>query len=101
MALDFHRIDNHDHLFALDDQKYQNLDEIFTEFKHCTGIFIDQYANSQLTIANQKALIKIIDNYIERTNLNLEKTKTIDIVEFRTFMKIYSDNELNIKILGD
>ncbi len=101
MALDFIRKDNQEHVFALDDKKYNNLDNILVEYQHWTGHHIEQYSDSVLTAANQKTIIKIIDNYIEKTNLNLDKQKTIDIIEFRTFMKIFSDRDLDIEILGD
>ena len=64
MALDFHRLDNKEYLFGLDDKKYKNLDEIFTEYKNWTGVYIDPYGDTKLTIENQKMFIKIIDTYI-------------------------------------
>lgn len=63
MALDFHRLDNREYLFGLDNNKYKNLYEIFTEYKNWTGFLIDPYSDIKLTIENQKMLIKIIDTY--------------------------------------
>ena len=101
MALDFHRLDNKEYLFGLDDKKYKNLDEIFTEYKNWTGVFIDPYSDMKLTIENQKMLVKIIDTYIEKTNLNTDKQKTVDILAFRTLLNYFSDQNLDIEILGD
>lgn len=101
MALDFHRLDNHEYLFQLDDKKYSNLSEIFAEYKQWTGVFIDQYGDTILTVENQKIIIKIIDNYIEKNNLNSDKQKTVSILEFRTLMIFFSGKNCDIKILGD
>jgi len=101
MALDFHRLNNREYLFGLDDKKYKNLDEIFTEYKNWTSIYIDPYSDTKLTIENQKMLVKIIDTYIEKTNLNTDKQKTVDILEFRAFMKYFSDQNFDIEVLGD
>lgn len=101
MALDFHRLDNDTFLFGLDDKKFQNIEEIFSLYENWTGIFIDQYVDTKLTIENQKIIVKIIDTYIDKTNLNSDKQKTIDIIEFRTFIKYYSDSNIEIKVKGD
>lgn len=101
MALDFHRLDNRAYLFGLDDKKYNNLDEIFTAYKNWTGIYIDQYGDSKLTIENQKMLVKIIDTYLDKTNLNTDKQKTIDILEFRALLRYFSEHKIDIEILGD
>ena len=101
MALDFHRLDNKKYLFGLDDKKYKNLDEIFTEYKNWTGVYIDPYGDIKLTVENQKMLVKITDNYIEKMNLNTDKQKTVDILEFRTLLKYFSDQNLDIEVLGD
>ena len=101
MALDFHRLDNQEYLFGLNNKEYSNLNEIFTEYKHWTGIYIDQYGDTRLSVENQKTLIKIIDIYIEKTNLNLDKQKTINILEFRALMNYFSSKNLDIETLGD
>ncbi|MEQ3498646.1 hypothetical protein ABMY20_02685 [Tenacibaculum sp. SSH1-16] len=101
MALDFHRLDNQEYLFGLNDNKCKNLYEIFTEYKNWTGVLIAPYSDIKLTIENQKMFAKIIDIYIEKTNLNMDKQKIIDILEFRTLLKYFSDKNLDIKILGD
>ena len=101
MALDFHRLDNREYLFGLDDKKLKNLAEIFTEYKNWTGIYIDEYKDTKLTIENQKSLVRIIDIYIDKTNLNTDKQKIVDILEFRTLLNYFSGKNLDIKILGD
>jgi hypothetical protein len=101
MAIDFHRLDNREYLFGLDNKKFKNLDEIFTEYKNWTGISIDEYGDTKLTIENQKIVLKIIDTYIDKTNLNIDKQKTVDILEFRTLLKYFSDQNFDIEVLGD
>lgn len=81
MALDFHRTDNREYLFGLEDKQYKNLNEIFSEFKNWTGISIDPYSDLKLSIENQSTLVKIIDIYIDKTNLNIDKLKIVDIIE--------------------
>ncbi|MHC0439192.1 hypothetical protein [Flavobacterium sp. 3-210] len=101
MALDFHRLDNDEYLFSLDDYKYNCLEIIFESYKNWTGIFIDQYSDNKLTIENQKTLIQIIDIYIKQTNLNLDKEKTIAIIEFRGLLFFSLNKNCDLKILGD
>lgn len=101
MVLDFHRLDNKEYLFGLDDKKYKNLDEIFTEYKNWTGIHIDPYSDTKLTVENQKLLVKIIDIYIEKVNLNTDKQKTVDILEFKTLLNFFSQKNIEFEILGD
>ncbi|WP_108870049.1 hypothetical protein [Aquimarina aquimarini] len=101
MALDFHRLDNNEYLFGLDDHIYTHLEVIFTEYKHQTGIFVDPYGDTELTVDKQKIILKIIDTYINTTDLNVNKEKTIEIMWFRALISYFSDKEIIIKILGD
>ncbi|MBP6455941.1 MAG: hypothetical protein KA275_04350 [Chitinophagaceae bacterium] len=101
MALDFHRLDNREYLFGLNDKKYINLEEIFTDYKNWTGIEIDPFSNINLFIENQKILLQIIDTYIEKSNLNVDKQKTIDILEFRTLLNYFLNKNIDLEILAD
>ncbi|TPN86813.1 hypothetical protein [Aquimarina algicola] len=101
MALDFHKLNNREYLFGLDDSRFKNLNEIFIEYKNWTGTIIDLYNDTKLTIEGQKTLIKIIDIYIEKSNLNSDKQKTTDILEFRALINYFSNKKYDIEILGD
>ena len=101
MALDFHTLDDKKYLFELNDNKYNNLVMIFHEFKHRTGIFIDQYRDAIITVENQLLLLKIIDQYIEKTNLNLDKQKTVDVLEMRGLLAYFSSHKIGLSLLGD
>lgn len=101
MALDFHRLDNNQYLFGLDDRKLDNLAVIFEAYQQRTGIFIDPYSDMQLTTDNQRTLIKIIDDYINKTNLNNDKQKTIDIIEFRGLLTFFANANCDLRLLGD
>ena len=101
MALDFLILENKEHLFGLESQKYSELEEIFETFKLWTGIYIDEYGDTDLTISNQKALIKIIDQYINETNINLDKNKTISILEFRGLLSFFIKKNYDLKLVGD
>jgi len=101
MALDFHRLDNNEYLFGLDENKYNLLDDIFQTYKSWTGISIDQYGDTKLSIENQKTLIKIVDDYISKTNLNQDKQKTVTVIEFKSLLTFFSNSEIDLKIIGD
>ena len=101
MALDIHKQDNNEYLFGLDSSKYEHLFEIFESYQNWTGTYIDQYGDTKLTIENQKTLIKIIDKYVENTNINLDKKKTITILEFRGLLTYFINSNINIELLGD
>jgi hypothetical protein len=101
MALDFHRLDNNEYLFGLDDNKYNLLDDIFQTYKSWTGISIDQYSDTKLSIENQKTLIKFVDDYISKTNLNEDKLKTVTVIEFKSLLTYFSNSEVDLKIIGD
>lgn len=101
MALDFHRLDNSDYLFGLDTAKYNMLEALFETFKHWTGLTIDPYADNRLSVDHQKVLIRIIDDYVAKTDLNRDKLKTTTILEFRGLLVYLSNNKWDIELLGD
>jgi hypothetical protein len=101
MALDFHRLDNNDYLFKLDDAELMHLSGIFETFSHYTGLVIDPYADMILTIANQETLIKIIDKYIDTANLNENRPQTAAIAGFRGLLAFFVTNKINWKLKGD
>jgi hypothetical protein len=101
MALDFHRLDNNEYLFGLDDRQFQALFEVFETFRQWTGLVIDQYDDLKLTPDNQQTLIKVIDKYIDSTDLNKDKQKTSTILEFKGIMSYFSKWGVDIKLVGD
>lgn len=101
MALDFHRLDNSDYLFGLETAKYNRLEEIFETFKHWTGLAIDPYTDNRLSVDHQKVLLRIIDDYVAKTDLNKDKSKTTAILEFRGLLAYLSTNNWEIELLGD
>jgi len=101
MALDFYRLDNNEFLFSLDDIKFNYLADIFDTFTHWTGLTIDQYKNLKLTKENQITLVKIIDKYIDITDLNNDKKKTTAILEFRGIIDFLQRKQVDLKLFGD
>ncbi len=102
MPLDFHKLDTHEHLFALQSHEFNDLQtDIFTTFKHWTGIEIDEHGDCQLTVENQQTLIRIIDEYIEKTDLNRDKSKTKNILAFRGLLLYIVNNHWDLQLLGD
>jgi hypothetical protein len=101
MALDFHRLDNKEYLFGLEDKQFEELSEIFTDFQYQTGLVIDQYGDFKMTVENQETIIRIIDRYIDKNDLNKNKSKTLTIIEFRTHLKGCSQRNLELQLIGD
>ena len=101
MALDFCRLDNREYLFGLDDKQFQALFEIFETFRQWTGLVIDQYGDLTLTPENQLTLIKVIDKYIDSTDLNKDKLKTSAVLEFKGIMSYFLKMGINIELVGD
>ncbi|TRX30284.1 hypothetical protein FNW52_20285 [Flavobacterium sp. ZT3R18] len=101
MALDFHRLDNNELLFQMENNKFEYLLEIFETFRQWTGIVIDQYGDLKLTIENQETIVKIIEKYIEITDLNKNKLKTSIILEFKGLLMFLINKKIEIELLGD
>lgn len=101
MALDFHRLDNNEHLFGLGDKTLHDLSDIFETFTHWTGLIIDPYGDLKLSTENQQTIIAIIEKYIEATDLNKDKVKTSNILEFKGLLKFFVKNKIDLELLGD
>ena len=46
-------------------------------------------------------MLKIIDDYIQKADLNQDKQKTMLIIEFRSMIKYFSDRKIDLRVLGD
>ena len=101
MALDFHRLDNEEFLFSLTGNQFDALFEIFETFRQRTGMVINQYDDLILTPENQQTLIKVIDKYIDSTDLNKDKWKTAAVLEFKGVMSYFLRKGIDIELLGD
>ncbi|RDC65393.1 hypothetical protein [Adhaeribacter pallidiroseus] len=101
MALDFYQQNNKEPFFALEDKQFQDLAGIFNEFQCRTGLVIDQFSDAKLTIENQATIIKIIDDYIKKADLNKNKLKTVTIIEFRTHLKYSHKKKNDLLLKGD
>lgn len=101
MALDFFILENNEYLFGLDSSKYANLETIFESYKRKTGIYIDEYRDTLLSVSNQKVLLKIIDEYVTETDLNVNKIKTTSILEFRGLLSFFISKNYSLKLAGD
>ncbi len=102
MALDFYILATKEYLFGLESNKFFDLEkEIFIPFRHRTGIYINEYGNSRLSVDHQKLLVKIIDEYIKKTDLNKDKSKTKNILEFRGLLFFFIQKNYNLELFGD
>lgn len=87
MALDIHRNDNlKEWLFAINDKLFNELSDVFEKFYFKSGIQIDYYKDFGLDISIQKMLLKTIDEYLLRADLNENRQMTVDIISFRGFL---------------
>ena len=101
MALDIHRLDNDDYIFGLNDEWYNCLDVIFKRYESSTGIYIDPYKDTVLDIGNMKFLIKLINEYIQKTDLNENKKQTSIILEFKGMLSLFIEKGIALKLYGD
>jgi len=101
MALNFHRLDNSEYLFGLDNTEYAFLSPIFEIYYQRTGNYVDPYKSMQLTTENCHTLLQIIDKYVQQTDLNKDKQKTSAILEFKGLMKYFTGKDINFILHGD
>lgn len=101
MALDFHRLDTDDYLFGLEYGQYLLLSDIFETFRQWTGLVIDPFQDMTLTTMNQATLLQVIDQYIERTDLNTDKKKTAAILEFSGLLRYFMNQGIDLQLAGD
>ena len=101
MALDFHKSDTNEFLFGLDNKQYLYLSLIFDIFHQWTGLEVNLYKSMQLTKENCQTLLRIIDGYFERTDLNKDKQNTIEILGFRGVLKYFVEKNINFLLQGD
>ena len=101
MALDIHKLNNNEYILGLDDEYYSCLSPIFEQFKYSTGLYIDQYGDITLSVKNFQFLIKLIDKYVQNTDLNKDKHQTIKILEFRGLLNMLIKYDIPVKLYGD
>jgi len=101
MALDIHRPDTDEFIFSLNDERYNCLSVIFEWFEKPTGIYIDPYGDTILDVKCLSFLAKLIDGYVHKTDLNLDKKRTSAILEFRGVLNIFIEKNVPLKFYGD
>jgi hypothetical protein len=101
MALDIHRIDTNEYIFSLNDERYNCLSVIFEQFGYRNGREIDPYGDTIIDNGNIKLLIQLIDEYIQKTDLNKNKNQTSIILEFKGILNIFLEKNIALKFVGD
>ena len=101
MALDIHRLDNNDYIFGLNDEWQSCLDVIFKRYERSTGIYIDPYKDTILDLDNMKFLIKLIDEYVQKMDLNMNRKQTSIILEFKGMLNLFVKKNIALKLYGD
>lgn len=101
MPLDFHNADDNELIFSLDETQFMLLNEILAQYFYRTGMQIDYYQDQALSVANQQTLAKIINAYIQTTDLNRNKNKTLAIIEFLSYLKFCTARKWDLVLLAD
>lgn len=102
MALDFYNSKNREeHMFALDSKQLYFLEEIISEFEKWTGVLVDEYSDFTLDRGNQQTFLKIINNYIQKSDLNLNKDKTVEILSFYSLLRYFYNRDIVLYAFGD
>ena len=101
MALDIHRSDNNEHIYGLNDERYNCLCIIFEKFQQRNGKEINPYADTIIDVGNIKLLMQLIDDYIQKTDLNKDKRQTSIILEFKGLLNIFFEKNISLKFIGD
>ena len=64
MAVDFYHISDKafkNRLFSFDDNDFEKLQPVLSQFKNLTGLVIDQYDDTRVSYDHIKLIIKLID----------------------------------------
>lgn len=102
MALDFYNSkDRKEHMFALESKQLCALVEIISEFEKWTGIFFNEYGDFTLDRGSQQTLLKIIGNYIQKSDLNINKEKTVEILSFYSLLRYFYNRDIVLYAFGD
>lgn len=101
MALDFHHTTDNELIFSLSEKQFNLLHDIFNQYFYRSGVRLDYYQDQQLRLANQQVLCKIIDDYIQQTDLNRDKKKTVTIIEFQSLLKFCIAKNYDLAVLAD
>lgn len=101
MALDFHNAMNNDLVFSLTEKQFSFLAEIFDQYYYRTGTRLDYYQDQKLNLQSQQVISEIIDNYIQKSDLNRDKNKTVAIIEFQTLLKFCINQNWDLIALAD
>jgi len=103
MALDIHRLDNDEHIFGLHDFEggYSSVNIIFAKFASRTGIDIDWYGDTILEVSQLKFLMQLIDEYIQRCDLNKDKSAATAILGFRGILDMLVSKNISVRLVGD
>lgn len=102
MALDFYTSrDRQEHLFSIENKQFIALEDILSEFEHWTGVLLDEFSDFTLDKGNQQTLLKIIDQYIQQTDLNRNKYKTIEILSFYSLIRYFYNRNIVLFAFGD
>jgi hypothetical protein len=77
------------------------LEIIFQRFHKRTGIYIDYYGDTVLSLKNIKLLMELIDQYVQGVDININKKLTSAVLEFKGVLKYLLQKNISVKLLGD
>ncbi len=101
MALHVHQLDTKEFLFEIADEWQKHLDPVFKQFRYRTGIEIDPYGNTPLTVENGLTLIRVIDDYVQKTDLNQNKPAITRILSLRGLLEYFTRRSIDFLLIGD
>ncbi|MFV0481997.1 MAG: hypothetical protein ACK5LP_08430 [Campylobacteraceae bacterium] len=102
MPLDFYSNQNkEEYFFSLTHKQLEIFEDIFVEFNKRTGLFLDECRDAILYTGNLQVLLKIIENYVQKTDLNKDKNKTMEILSFYGLIRVYCNKNIELQVLGE
>ena len=88
-------------LYSLEDDQYNFLFDIFEEYYHQTGQYIDQYGDVTLDSSELKKLLSIIEKTLQKTESEGDIQQKNVMIEFKNFLDYYASQDISLRFLGD
>lgn len=99
--LDIHRSDTGEHLLSLDERQQTLLQDVFTAYAHRTGLPIDPYADSVLSLASQQTLLAVIDQWASQADLNRQREQAVAVLGLRGMLVLWTAAGHDLRLVGD
>lgn len=102
MAIEIYKSDNKNKiLFTLDISIHEKLEQIFNQIYNKTGIYVDPYGTTRLSINHMILLKKLFDKELPNLKSHNNTTDLRCIIEFGTFISNALDENKEVIFEGD